>query len=88
MMPDAYELWLDQVRDALRSINMHIEEWQGVWPFDFSAEHEAGSNPRRHCNESQSLLVASAKQVSEAELPEDAQLLAAPRSPGQLPACL
>jgi hypothetical protein len=45
MMADAYELWLDQVRDALRAINMHVEDWQGVWPFDFSAEYAAGANP-------------------------------------------
>jgi len=30
-MADAYEIWLDQVRDALRSINMRIEDWQDVW---------------------------------------------------------
>ncbi|MGB9072408.1 MAG: hypothetical protein WCC22_07025 [Terriglobales bacterium] len=44
-MPETYDTWLDQVRDALRSINMHIEDWQGVWPFDFVAEHEAGAEP-------------------------------------------
>jgi len=44
-MANAYEVWLDQVRDALRSINMRIEDWQGVWPFNFSAEYEAGTNP-------------------------------------------
>jgi hypothetical protein len=44
-MADAYEVWLDQVRDALRSINMRIEDWQGVWPFNFSAEYGAGTNP-------------------------------------------
>jgi hypothetical protein len=44
-MADAYGVWLHQVRDALRSVNIHIEDWQGVWPFDFSAEYEAGANP-------------------------------------------
>jgi hypothetical protein len=44
-MVDAYEAWLDQVRDALRSINMPMEDWQGVWPFDFSCEHNAGTMP-------------------------------------------
>jgi hypothetical protein len=34
-MADAYQLWLDQVRDALRSINMALEDWQGIWRFDF-----------------------------------------------------
>jgi len=44
-MADAYEVWLDQVRDALRSINMRMEDWQGNWSFDFSAEYKAGTNP-------------------------------------------
>lgn len=44
-MADAYEVWLDQVRDALRSINMPMEDWQKIWAFDFSAEYKAGTNP-------------------------------------------
>lgn len=44
-MTDAYEVWLDQVRDALRSINMSMEDWQRIWSFDFSAEYKAGTNP-------------------------------------------
>lgn len=44
-MPETYDIWLGRVRDALRLINMHIEDWQGVWPFDFSAEYEAGTSP-------------------------------------------
>ncbi|MGD1082799.1 MAG: hypothetical protein ABR881_31170 [Candidatus Sulfotelmatobacter sp.] len=44
-MADAYEIWLDQVRDALRSINMPMEVWQGTWRFDFSGEYEAGTKP-------------------------------------------
>ena len=44
-MADAYDVWLDQVKDALRSINMQMEDWQGIWSFDFSAEYEAGTNP-------------------------------------------
>ena len=44
-MADAYEVWLDQVRDALRSINMAMADWQKIWAFDFSAEYKAGTNP-------------------------------------------
>jgi hypothetical protein len=44
-MANAYEVWLDQVQDALRSINMQIEQWQGIWPFEFSAEYNAGTDP-------------------------------------------
>ena len=44
-MTDAYNIWLDQVRDALRSINMPMDDWQGIWPFDFSSEHDAGTSP-------------------------------------------
>ena len=44
-MAEEYEAWLDRVRNALRSINMPMENWQGVWVFDFSAEYKAGTNP-------------------------------------------
>lgn len=40
-----YEVWLDEVKEALASINMPMDEWQGIWPFDFSAEHDAGTSP-------------------------------------------
>jgi len=45
LMADAYEVWLDQVKDALRSINMSMADWQKIWTFDFSAEYKAGTNP-------------------------------------------
>jgi hypothetical protein len=38
-----YEVWLEQVREALRSINMQMENWQPVWKFDFAREHDAGA---------------------------------------------
>lgn len=38
-MPTDYDRWLAEVRDALRSINMGMDDWQPVWPFDFDAEH-------------------------------------------------
>lgn len=44
-MADAYEVWLDQVRDALHSINMSMEDWQCIWSFDFPREHKAGTTP-------------------------------------------
>jgi hypothetical protein len=45
LMTDAYEVWLDQVRDAVRSINMPMADWQKTWAFDFRAEYKAGTNP-------------------------------------------
>jgi hypothetical protein len=45
LMADEYEVWLDQVKDALRSINIRMEDWQGIWSFDFSAEHKSGTTP-------------------------------------------
>jgi hypothetical protein len=36
---------MDQVRDALRSINMQVDDWQPVWPFDFPREYKAGTTP-------------------------------------------
>jgi hypothetical protein len=44
-MADTYDVWLDRVREALRSINMQLEDWQSIWSFDFSAEYKAGANP-------------------------------------------
>jgi len=44
-MADEYGVWLSGVREALRSINMQMEDWQGMWSFDFSAEYRAGTNP-------------------------------------------
>lgn len=41
-MTDTYEVWLGKVREALVSINMPLEEWQALWPFEFRAEFEAG----------------------------------------------
>jgi len=40
-----YQIWLEEVRDVLRSINMPMEDWRCVWPFDFSGEHDAGTTP-------------------------------------------
>jgi hypothetical protein len=37
-----YEIWLEQVKDALRSINIPMEDWQSIWPFDFWGEHDMG----------------------------------------------
>lgn len=45
LMTDAYEVWLDQVKDALRSINMPMEDWQKTWAFDFAAEYQRGMSP-------------------------------------------
>jgi hypothetical protein len=45
LMADAYDHWLDQVRDALRSINMSMDDWQPVWRFDFPGEHDKGTDP-------------------------------------------
>ncbi len=44
-MANGYEAWLDLVRAALRSINMSIDDWQPVWPFDFRGEHDKGTDP-------------------------------------------
>ena len=40
-----YEIWLEEVKDALRSINMPMEDWQGVWPFDFSENTTRAQRP-------------------------------------------
>ena len=43
-MANEYEAWLDQVRTALHSINMSMDDWQPVWPFDFPGEHDKGTD--------------------------------------------
>lgn len=43
MTTTGYQLWLDQVREALELNNMHMDDWQRMWPFDFQAEYKAGS---------------------------------------------
>jgi len=45
MMTMTYETWLQQVKEALVSINMSMDDWQPVWPFDFSGEHDKGTDP-------------------------------------------
>lgn len=41
-MANTYEVWLDQVKLALQSLNMRMEDWQSIWAFDFKAEYDAG----------------------------------------------
>src|SRR5690349_7706402 len=38
-----YEQWLNQVRDALESIKMRMDDWQRIQPFDFRADYKAGT---------------------------------------------
>ena len=45
VMPFEYDRWLGEVRDALRSINMPMDDWQTMWPFDFKGEHDRGTSP-------------------------------------------
>jgi hypothetical protein len=84
MTPPTYEVWLEQVPNAPRPINMLMEDSQGVWAFDFLGEHDARPSGR----EGEPPLVVSAKQVPEAGLQADAQLLAAAGPPGRIPATL
>ena len=42
-MSNRYEAWITDVQQALRSINMSMDDWQSCWFFDFQAEYKAGS---------------------------------------------
>lgn len=42
-MAESFGIWLNQVRDALQSINMALEDWQSLWPFDFEREYRSGT---------------------------------------------
>ena len=37
--------WLSEVRKALDSINMPLDTWHAVWPFDFNREFANGTAP-------------------------------------------
>jgi hypothetical protein len=39
----AYQAWLDQVKQALASINMPMQDWQRQWVFDFQREFQLGT---------------------------------------------
>jgi hypothetical protein len=41
-MTASYDAWLNDVQDALSSINMPLKDWQKTWAFDFQAEFIAG----------------------------------------------
>jgi hypothetical protein len=43
MTTTAYESWLRDVDEALRSIGMPMGDWQSIWPFDFGGEFAAGT---------------------------------------------
>jgi hypothetical protein len=43
-MVDTYEVWIGEVQQALRLINMSMDDWQSLWPFDFQAEFRAGTS--------------------------------------------
>jgi hypothetical protein len=40
-----FDSYLAEVRAALNSINMQMEDWQRAWPFDFRAQFERGIAP-------------------------------------------
>jgi hypothetical protein len=42
LLTNAYDTWLVEVRKTLDSINMPMEDWQAVSPFDFKREYVAG----------------------------------------------
>jgi hypothetical protein len=40
-----YKSWRDEVKAALREINMPFDDWQKRWPFDFRKEYVAETSP-------------------------------------------
>lgn len=43
-MTPTYDAWLAQVREALASINMPLDQWQARWRFDFEREFGVGTS--------------------------------------------
>jgi hypothetical protein len=46
-MTETYEDWLGKVKEALSTINMPMDDWQAIWPFDFREEYQAGEGADR-----------------------------------------
>ena len=44
-MPADYTAWLNDVRAALRSASMPMDDWQKRWAYDFEREYRAGTGP-------------------------------------------
>ena len=42
MTTATYETWLRDVGEALKSINMPMDDWQSIWPFDFHGSFTGG----------------------------------------------
>jgi hypothetical protein len=43
----SYEAWLDEVRAALDSLKMPMDDWQSVWRYDFHRAYDAGATPAK-----------------------------------------
>lgn len=39
-----YEAWLQNVDEALKSINMPMQDWQSIWRFDFRGAFDGGAS--------------------------------------------
>jgi hypothetical protein len=44
-MTEGYSLWFGEVKIALQSINMQLDDWQVRWRFDFPTEYSSGADP-------------------------------------------
>jgi hypothetical protein len=42
-MSNGCKEWIAQVHEALKAINMSVNDWQSRWLFDFEAEYKAGT---------------------------------------------
>jgi hypothetical protein len=82
----AYNAWLEEVEQALASINMAMEEWQSQWEFDFQREFNAGSTPSDVAMKANTFW-AEQKQSHPARLPAFQRLLAAAWPSGAMLAC-
>ena len=82
-----YEVWLEQVQKALKSINMSMDDWQPVWPFDFSGEHDKGTDPNAAAMKANRFWWYQ-EQVYRARMRQAARLLASTRPPRRVPAAV
>ncbi len=57
-MAESYQAWLNEVRAALNSVNMEMDDWQNTWQFDFAGEYAAGTGPAQAAEKANSLAIS------------------------------
>ena len=68
-----YEAWLEEVTKALWEVNMPVEIWQRVFPFDDEASLAGGDSPLEATRKADELLARKGRTLA-APVPDGALL--------------